>query len=135
MKVCVVGTGFVGLTTGTCWATISHSVVCTGSDAGKISGLNRGKMPRVERHLSELVAQSVAAGRLRFVKDATPALLMDGRNLLERQAIERLGFEDHGVGRPSAKPGTAAQPAALSGMRDGPAHGTQVRAARIAELA
>lgn len=74
MKLCVIGTGYVGLTTGACLAAIGHEVICTDSDAQKISGLNRGQLPIFEERLSEIVAAGVAAGRLTFTGDRAAAI-------------------------------------------------------------
>lgn len=74
MKLCVIGTGYVGLTTGACLAAIGHDVVCTDSDAGKIAGLRQGRLPIFEERLDEVIAAAVAAGNLRFDSDTNAAL-------------------------------------------------------------
>ncbi|HVB39341.1 MAG TPA: UDP-glucose/GDP-mannose dehydrogenase family protein [Terriglobales bacterium] len=74
MKLCVIGTGYVGLTTGACLAAIGHDVVGTDSDAAKIAALNRGQLPIFEERLPEIVAAGVAAGRLTFTSDAPAAI-------------------------------------------------------------
>jgi UDPglucose 6-dehydrogenase len=66
----VVGTGYVGLTTGACLASLGHDVTCADIDAGKIERLRKGEIPIVEAGLEEVVADAVAAGRLRFVTGA-----------------------------------------------------------------
>lgn len=66
MKLSVVGTGYVGLVTGTCLAEVGHEVVCVDCDAAKIELLRRGGMPIYEPGLEELVSRNVSAGRLRF---------------------------------------------------------------------
>jgi UDPglucose 6-dehydrogenase len=66
MHICVVGTGCVGLVTGTCLADFGHLVVCIDRDSSKIDQLRRGEIPIYEPGLAALVASNVAAGRLSF---------------------------------------------------------------------
>lgn len=73
-KISVVGTGYVGLTTGACLASLGHDVVCADIDTEKVSRLQRGEIPIVEDGLSQLVASAVAAGRLSFVVGARSAV-------------------------------------------------------------
>jgi UDPglucose 6-dehydrogenase len=69
----VVGTGYVGLTTGACFAHLGFDVVCADIDAGKVARLQSGEIPIVEEGLTEIVTDAMAAGRLRFVLGATQA--------------------------------------------------------------
>ena len=69
MEVCVVGTGYVGLVAGTCFADSGRDVVCVDKDAAKIDALNAGKVPIYEPGLAELVARNRAEGRLTFTTD------------------------------------------------------------------
>ncbi len=69
MKIAVVGTGYVGLVTGTCLAETGNSVTCIDNDRKKIDVLNRGDVPIYEPGLAELVARNVAGGRLSFTTD------------------------------------------------------------------
>ena len=66
MKITIVGTGYVGLVTGTCFAEIGHDVLCVDNDERKIKVLKSGKMPIYEPGLEEMVRRNVASGRLKF---------------------------------------------------------------------
>ena len=73
-KICVIGTGYVGLVTGTCFADLGNEVVCLDIDPDRISNLKAGLMPIYEPGLEELVKQNVAAERLVFTTDYASAL-------------------------------------------------------------
>ncbi len=66
MKIAIIGTGYVGLVTGTCFAEVGHQVVCVDCDAEKVKLLQGGGVPIYEPGLEELIVKNVAAGRLRF---------------------------------------------------------------------
>ena len=66
MKIAMIGTGYVGLVSGTCFADFGHQVICVDKDQGKIDALLSGRMPIYEPGLESLVASNVAAGRLSF---------------------------------------------------------------------
>jgi UDPglucose 6-dehydrogenase len=70
----MVGSGYVGLVSGACFADFGHDVVCIDKDAAKIERLNAGKMPIYEPGIEELVARNVSAGRLSFTTDLAQAL-------------------------------------------------------------
>ncbi len=72
--VAVIGVGYVGLPTAATLAHLGHRVTCGDADPSKVSMLESGKVPIVEDHLEELVAEGQAAGRLRFVVGATAAV-------------------------------------------------------------
>jgi len=74
MKVTVVGTGYVGLVTGTCLAELGNDVVCLDLDAAKIQVLLDGGMPIYEPGLQDLVRRNMASGRLHFTTDVAKAV-------------------------------------------------------------
>jgi UDPglucose 6-dehydrogenase len=77
MNLSIIGTGYVGLVTGACFADVGNRVVCVDHDASKIALLNAGGMPIHEPGLEEIVARNRQAGRLRFTQD-TAAAVRDG---------------------------------------------------------
>jgi UDPglucose 6-dehydrogenase len=74
MKIAMIGSGYVGLVSGSCFADFGHNVTCVDLDQGKIDALNRGVMPIYEPGLDHLVAGNVAAGRLFFTTDLARAV-------------------------------------------------------------
>ncbi|MFG1466798.1 UDP-glucose/GDP-mannose dehydrogenase family protein [Xanthobacter sp. DSM 24535] len=74
MRIAMIGTGYVGLVSGACFADFGHRVTCIDKDAGKISRLEGGEIPIFEPGLEELVHRNVAAGRLDFALDLTAAV-------------------------------------------------------------
>ncbi|WP_211127261.1 UDP-glucose dehydrogenase family protein [Streptomyces yatensis] len=73
-RVAVVGTGYVGLTTGACLATLGHRVVCADTDRHKVERLRRGEVDILEPRLPELVREGLDSGRLEFVRDTRAAV-------------------------------------------------------------
>ena len=74
MKITVIGTGYVGLVSGTCLAEVGNDVLCLDVDAAKIRILNEGGIPIHEPGLASMVARNKAAGRLRFTTDIAEAV-------------------------------------------------------------
>jgi len=74
VNICVIGTGYVGLVTGACFAEFGVQVVCADKDAAKISALEAGKMPIYEPGLDDLVVRNVREKRLSFTTDTAGAI-------------------------------------------------------------
>ena len=94
MKIAVIGSGYVGLVTGTCFAEVGHEVTCVDIDAAKIEALRFGRIPIYEPGLDEMVALNVEHGRLSFTTDM-------------KAAVERALFVFIAVGTPPMEDGTA----------------------------
>ncbi|PSO53586.1 MAG: UDP-glucose 6-dehydrogenase [Cyanobacteria bacterium QH_1_48_107] len=69
MRVCVIGTGYVGLVTGVCLARVGHHVVCVDNNEEKVKSMKAGQAPIYEPSLSEMMQSSAQAGRLEFTSD------------------------------------------------------------------
>ena len=74
MNICVIGTGYVGLVTGSVFADLGNEVICVDRDAAKIAGLQQRIMPIYEPGLEELVARNVEDDRLSFTTDVEEAI-------------------------------------------------------------
>lgn len=74
MNICVIGTGYVGLVAGTCFAESGNDVICVDIDAKKVERLNNGEVPIYEPGLEELVKRNREDGRLRFTTDLSLAV-------------------------------------------------------------
>lgn len=94
MHICMIGTGYVGLVTGTCFAEFGNDVVCVDIDQTKIAKLQAGEIPIYEPGLDTLVAQNVKAGRLSFTTDL-------------KYAVENALVIFIAVGTPQAEDGSA----------------------------
>jgi UDPglucose 6-dehydrogenase len=94
MHIAVIGTGYVGLVSGACFAEFGNSVICVDSDAKKIDMIKAGKMPIYEPGLEALVAKNVREGRLEFTTDINSAI--------EKSLVVMLA-----VGTPSSVDGSA----------------------------
>ena len=69
MRIAMIGTGYVGLVSGACFADFGHQVTCVDKDGDKIASLHRGEIPIFEPGLDALVASNVKAGRLDFTTE------------------------------------------------------------------
>ena len=94
MHIAVIGTGYVGLVSGACFAEFGNSVICVDSDAKKIEMIKAGKMPIYEPGLEALVAKNVREGRLEFTTEINSAI--------EKSLVVMLA-----VGTPSSLDGSA----------------------------
>ena len=94
MNITVIGTGYVGLVTGTCLAETGHHVVCVDIDASKIAMLRRGEIPIYEPGLAEILNRNVEKDRLSFTTDLD--------SVIEQSEIVMIA-----VGTPSNEDGSA----------------------------
>ncbi len=74
MNLAIIGTGYVGLTTGTCFAEVGHNVVCVDNNQSKVEMLQEGRVPIFEPDLEEMIQSNVSAGRLSFTTDLAKAV-------------------------------------------------------------
>ncbi|MBW2058109.1 MAG: UDP-glucose/GDP-mannose dehydrogenase family protein [Deltaproteobacteria bacterium] len=74
MNICVIGTGYVGLVTGTCLAEFGMNLTCVDNDEAKIRNLNQGRIPIYEPGLEDLIRKNVEQGRLRFTTELDKAV-------------------------------------------------------------
>ena len=109
MKIAVIGTGYVGLVTGTCLADSGNGVVCVDIDKAKVAGLSQGKVPIYEPGLEEMVQYNLAAGRLAFTTELAAA-------------VESAEIIFLAIGTPQAADGTADLSALWSVVDDLAAH-------------
>lgn len=93
-NICVIGVGYVGLVTGTCFSDLGNKVVCVDTNEERIANLNKGVLPIYEPGLEELVRRNSAAGRLFFTVD-------------HREAVSDADFVFIAVGTPSGAEGEA----------------------------
>ncbi len=94
MKVTMIGTGYVGLVTGTCFAESGNDITCVDIDAGKIARLRQGELPIYEPGLKELVLRNQSQGRLQFTTSLA-------------EAVEGARFVFIAVGTPQSDDGSA----------------------------
>ena len=74
MRVTMIGSGYVGLVSGACFADFGHVVTCVDKDVGKIERLQKGEIPIFEPGLDDLVARNVQERRLAFSTDGCPRM-------------------------------------------------------------
>ena len=74
MKICMIGTGYVGLVSGACFADLGNTVYCVDKDENKINSLDNGEIPFYEPGLKELVTKNFHSGRLKFTTNIKNAI-------------------------------------------------------------
>lgn len=94
MKLCIIGSGYVGLVAGACFASMGNDVVCLDIDEQKISSLKRGEVPIYEPNLSEMIKENLAKNTLHFTTD-------------KRQALQNAEVIFIAVGTPMGEDGSA----------------------------
>ena len=99
MKIAIVGTGYVGLVAGACFAENGNDVTCVDKDAAKVRLLRRGRMPIYEPGLEEMVQRNTAEGRLVFTTVLTKAVAPSVDHLHRR----RHASGGRRIGRPPAR--------------------------------
>ena len=95
MKICFIGTGYVGLVSGVCFSDLGNNVICIDKDKEKLSRLENGDIPIFEPGLSELVRKNLDAGRLSFSDDLASSIIKSDIVFIA-------------VGTPTAKDGVSA---------------------------
>ena len=95
MKICFIGTGYVGLVSGVCFSDLGNNVICVDRDRKKLTQLENGDIPIFEPGLSELVRKNLDAGRLSFSDDLIGS-------------IKKSDIVFIAVGTPTAKDGVSA---------------------------
>ena len=105
MNIAVIGTGYVGLVTGTCFSEVGNNVICVDNDVEKINQLNAGKIPIWEPGLEEMVRRNAEEGRLSFTTDI-------------KEAIEKSKICFIAVGTPPDEDGSADLQYVLSVAKD-----------------
>jgi UDPglucose 6-dehydrogenase len=105
VKLSIIGSGYVGLVTGTCFAEMGNTVVCVDNDSRKIEGLRKGKLPIYEPGLEPLVISNTREGRLRFTTSFA-------------EAVEEANVHFIAVGTPPGEDGSADLQYVLAAARE-----------------
>src|SRR3546814_6734595 len=97
MRVAMIGTGYVGLVSGTCFSEFGHTVICVDKNPDRIEALQRGEIPIFEPGLDDLVARNVKAGRLSFTQDTRAAVesadaVRSEEHTSELQSLMRISY-------------------------------------------
>ena len=74
MKICIIGTGYVGLVSGVCFSDLGNKVICVDNNLTKINSLKKGIMPIYEQGLQELIKKNLNSGNLKFSIDLKKAV-------------------------------------------------------------
>ena len=74
MKICIIGSGYVGLVSGTCFAELGNDVICVDNNSNKISKLKNGEIPIYEPGLEELIKRNLKQKRLQFSKNISESI-------------------------------------------------------------
>ena len=74
MKLCMIGTGYVGLVSGVCFSDLGNNVYCVDNNEEKIINLKKGKIPIYEPGLDELIVKNYKSGRLKFTTNISKAV-------------------------------------------------------------
>ena len=119
MKICMVGAGYVGLVSGSCFADLGNFVWCVDKDKQKIDMLNKGEIPIFEPGLKDLINKNYSSGRLKFttnlgaaIKDSNIIFICVGTpNLKKKHSVNLqyvfdavVTFDDTGKHKPSPEP-------------------------------
>ena len=99
MKLCMIGTGYVGLVSGVCFADLGNDVICVDKDIRKIDLLSKGKIPIYEPGLTELVNKNYKNKRLKFSSDLKKTIknsdvIFVAKNAFEAYLINSAAFRD-----------------------------------------
>ena len=87
MKICVIGSGYVGLVSGACFAELGNNVICVDNNINKISNLKNGVIPIYEPGLEELIQRNVKQKRLQFSTNISTSIIKS--DVIEKPSTEK----------------------------------------------